>query len=171
MIARTSWRRFASGSLPLPPLFHVGGARTALFTWLFARRHGGTFVLRIEDTDVERPSQESDRRRKWWTASSTGCGGSAWTGTKARWSAGTYGPYFQSERGNRYRAMAARLVAEAVAYYCYCKDEVCRCRELTPEIITNHERDGVPRASRFAQCRPARCASTISSTGRSCSRA
>ena len=83
---------------------------------------------------------------------------------------GTYGPYFQSERGNRYRAMAARLVAEAVAYYCYCKDEVCRCRELTPEIVADRERDGLPRASRF-QCRSARCASTISSTGRSCSRA
>ena len=63
---------------------HVGGARTALFNWLYARRHGGTFVLRIEDTDV------SARRRTWSRASSTACGGSGWTGMRGlAWAART----------------------------------------------------------------------------------
>ena len=62
---------------------------------------------------------------------------------------GSYAPYFQSERGDRYRAMADRLVAEALAYYCYCKDERCTCREITPEVVADRERDGVPRAIRF----------------------
>jgi glutamyl-tRNA synthetase len=122
---------------------HVGGARTALFNWLFARRHGGAFVLRIEDTDVERSSQEMVDGI---------LGGMRWLGLD--WDegplvGGPYAPYFQSARGDRYRAMADRLVAEAVAYYCYCKDDRCTCRELTPEIVADRERDGVPRAIRF----------------------
>jgi len=122
---------------------HVGGARTALFNWLFARRHGGMFVLRIEDTDVERSSQEMVDGI---------LDGMRWLGLD--WDegplvGGSYAPYFQSERGDRYRAMANRLVAEGLAYYCYCKDERCSCRELTPEIVADRERDGVPRAIRF----------------------
>ncbi len=63
---------------------HVGGARTALFNWLFARRHGGTFVLRIEDTDAERSSWDMVR------ASSRACAGWEWTGMKGRtWAART----------------------------------------------------------------------------------
>src|SRR3954453_14941334 len=81
---------------------HVGGARTALFNWLFARRTGGVFVLRIEDTDVERSSVEMvdgilDGLR--WL-------GLDWDeGPKV---GGPYTPYFQSERLDRYRSMADR---------------------------------------------------------------
>src|SRR3954466_10926894 len=84
---------------------HVGGARTALFNWLFARRHGGMFVLRIEDTDAERSSAEMvdgilDGMR--WL-------GLAWDeGPKI---GGPHEPYFQSERLDSHRAVAEALVA------------------------------------------------------------
>ena len=93
---------------------HVGGARTALFNWLFARRHGGVFVLRIEDTDVERSS------RTWSRAFSTACDGSASTGTRGRRSTARSRRTSSRERLDRYRAMAERLVADGHAYYCYC---------------------------------------------------
>jgi glutamyl-tRNA synthetase len=89
---------------------HVGGARTALFNWLLARRHGGVFVLRIEDTDVERSS----------TDMVTGIlDGLRWLGLD--WDEGPdvdgpHAPYFQSERLDRYRAAAADLVARGRAY-------------------------------------------------------
>src|SRR5207302_700590 len=93
---------------------HVGGARTALFNWLFARRMGGVFVLRIEDTDVERSSAEMVEGI---------LDGLRWLGLD--WDegprvGGSYGPYFQSERLDRHRAMAHDLVAKGHAYYCYC---------------------------------------------------
>jgi len=96
---------------------HIGGARTALFNWLFARRLGGTLVLRIEDTDVERSSPEMVEGI---------LDGMRWLGLD--WDEGPkvdgpYGPYFQSQRLDRYRAMAARLVAQESAYYCYCTPE------------------------------------------------
>ena len=90
---------------------HVGGARTALFNWLFARRQGGVFVLRIEDTDVERSSAEMV----------TGIlDGLRWLGLD--WDegpevGGPHAPYFQSERLERYRAAAGQLVAAGLAYY------------------------------------------------------
>ena len=86
---------------------HVGGARTALFNWLFARRHGGVFVLRIEDTDVERSSDEmvGGHSRRPALARPR-------LGRRARRSAAPHGPYFQSERLDRHRAMAERLVAQ-----------------------------------------------------------
>ncbi len=81
---------------------HVGGARTALYNWLFARRHGGTFVLRIEDTDVERSRRElTDQILDAMT----------WLGLT--WDEG---PYFQSERSAIYLAAAGRLLAEGKAY-------------------------------------------------------
>jgi glutamyl-tRNA synthetase len=89
---------------------HVGGARTALFNWLYARRHGGTFVLRIEDTDVERSSADMV----------TGIlDGLRWLGLD--WdegpdTGGPHGPYFQSGRLERYRDAAATLVANGFAY-------------------------------------------------------
>jgi len=92
---------------------HVGGARTALFNWLYARRHGGTFVLRIEDTDVERSSADMV----------TGIlDGLRWLGLD--WDegpgvGGTHGPYFQSERLDRYRDAATRLVADGFAYHAW----------------------------------------------------
>jgi glutamyl-tRNA synthetase len=140
---------------------HVGGARTALFNWLFARRHGGAFVLRIEDTDAERSSADMV----------TGIlDGLRWLGLD--WDEGPevgggFGPYFQSQRLDRYRAMAERLVAGGHAYHCYCSPERLqrtreeaeragggwiydrRCLSLTPEQIAEYEATGVARAIRF----------------------
>jgi glutamyl-tRNA synthetase len=96
---------------------HVGGARTALFNLLHARRHGGTFILRIEDTDVERSSSDMV----------TGIlDGMRWLGLT--WNegpdvGGPHAPYFQSERLDRYRAAARRLVDAGHAYPCFCTAE------------------------------------------------
>jgi glutamyl-tRNA synthetase len=89
---------------------HVGGARTALFNWLYARRHGGVFVLRIEDTDRERSS---------WDMVGGILDGLRWLGID--WDegpdvGGPHGPYFQSERLEKYRQAAAALVAGGHAY-------------------------------------------------------
>jgi len=88
---------------------HVGGARTALFSYLFARKHGGTFVLRIEDTDLERS-----------TAASVNAilEGMAWLGL-------TYdeGPFFQTNRFDRYNAAIDELIAKGLAYRCDCPKE------------------------------------------------
>ncbi len=137
---------------------HVGGARTALFNWLVARRHGGVFVLRIEDTDVERSSADMvdgilDGLR--WL-------GLDWDeGPKI---GGPYAPYFQSERLDRYRATAQRLLESGHAYYCYCTPEELKakreaggaewrydrtCCALGSEAIAARERDKLPRAIRF----------------------
>jgi glutamyl-tRNA synthetase len=140
---------------------HVGGARTALFNWLFARRQGGVFVLRIEDTDLERSSADMV----------TGIlEGLRWLGLD--WDegpevGGPYEPYFQSGRLDRYRALAERLVAEGHAYYCYCTAERLQqqrqraeaagtawsydrfCLSLTPDQIAEFEATGSPRAIRF----------------------
>ena len=107
---------------PTGPL-HIGTARTALFNYLFARHAGGTFVLRLEDTDVG----PLDGRVRAAT-SSTACTGWASTGTRVRASAGEpergpYGPYRQMERLPRYAAAAERLLAEDQAYHCYCTPE------------------------------------------------
>jgi len=140
---------------------HVGGARTALFNWLYARRHGGTFVLRIEDTDVQRSSADMV----------TGIlDGLRWLGLdwdEGPEAGGPHGPYFQSERRDRYRAMAEWLVAEDHAYYCYCSpdDLAARreaaqargegwtydraCRDLPAEEIARREGERRPRAIRF----------------------
>lgn len=85
---------------------HIGGARTALFNWLFARRHGGKFILRIEDTDKERSTPESARAI---------IDGLRWLGIT--WDEG---PYFQMERTALYRREAERLLAEGKAYRCVC---------------------------------------------------
>jgi glutamyl-tRNA synthetase len=89
---------------------HVGGARTALFNWLYARRHGGAFVLRIEDTDAERSS---------WDMVSGIVDGLRWLGLD--WDegpdvGGPHAPYFQSRRLDKYRAAAEGLVASGHAY-------------------------------------------------------
>src|SRR5262245_20827514 len=93
---------------------HVGGARTALFNWLLVRRHGGVFVLRIEDTDVGRSSSEMVdgilHGLRWL--------GLNWD--EGPGAGGPFGPYFQSGRLDRHRALADRLVASGHAYYCYC---------------------------------------------------
>jgi len=88
---------------------HVGGARTALFNWLYARHTGGAFILRIEDTDFERSTQEMVEGILV---------GMRWLGLN--WDEG---PFFQSQRMELYRATAARLVESGHAYYCFCKKE------------------------------------------------
>jgi glutamyl-tRNA synthetase len=96
---------------------HVGNARTALFNWLMARRHGGAFLLRIEDTDLERSTRDSERAivedLRWL--------GLDWNeGIEA---GGDKGPYRQSERLDEYRAHAQRLLDRMSAYYCFCSAE------------------------------------------------
>jgi len=90
-------------------LLHVGGARTALFCWLFARRHGGTFVLRIEDTDRERSTQAS---------TDAIVDGLQWLGIDA-----DEGPWYQTDRLALYREHVERLLREDKAYLCYCTRE------------------------------------------------
>src|SRR6201997_1860274 len=85
---------------------HVGGARTALYNWLFARHFGGTFILRIEDTDFERSSEEMVEGI---------LEGMRWIGLD--WDEG---PFYQSKRLDLYRATAERLLASGHAYYCFC---------------------------------------------------
>lgn len=88
---------------------HIGGARTALYSWLFARHHQGQFILRIEDTDVERSTQESvDAILQ----------GMAWLELEY-----DEGPYYQSKRIERYHEVANQLVHEGKAYHCYCTKE------------------------------------------------
>lgn len=95
---------------------HVGGARTALFSWLFARKHGGTFVLRIEDTDLERSTAESVNAI---------LEGMTWLGLEY-----DEGPFYQTHRFDRYKALIQQLLDEGKAYHCYCsKDELDAMRE------------------------------------------
>ena len=105
----------------------MGGARTALFNWLYCRRHGGTFVLRIEDTDVERSSDDMvagilDSMRwlglDWDEGPTVG---------------GPHAPYFQTERLEMYRAAAAALVANGHAYRCYCNPDDLKARRAAAE--------------------------------------
>lgn len=95
----------------------MGGARTALFTWLFARKHGGDFILRIEDTDQKRfvgQSVEGIMESLRWL-------GLEWDeGPEV---GGPYGPYFQSQRLDLYQEHARRLVRDGYAYYCFCTPE------------------------------------------------
>src|SRR6185436_1555003 len=92
---------------------HVGNVRTALFNWLLSRGGGGTFILRIEDTDVERSTAESERSiledLRWL--------GLTWD--EGPDVGGGHGPYRQSERLPLYRAQAERLLAQRDAYRCF----------------------------------------------------
>src|SRR6201995_1875010 len=88
---------------------HVGGARTALFNWLFARHTGGTFILRIEDTDFERSSEEMVEGI---------LEGMRWLGLN--WDEG---PFFQSQRLDLYRRTAETMLGSGHAYYCFCTKE------------------------------------------------
>lgn len=141
---------------------HVGGARTALFNWLYARHNGGVLVLRIEDTDVERSS---------WEMVSGILDGMRWLGLD--WDegpevGGDHGPYFQSERLARYREASEELVRTGHAYYCYCSPEMLKarreaasgsaseswmydrtCARLSPEEVSRKEAAGEARAIRF----------------------
>ncbi len=133
---------------------HVGGARTALFNWLYARHTGGTFVLRIEDTDFERSTQEMVEgilvAMRWL--------GLDWD----------EGPFFQSQRMDLYGATAQKLVDSGHAYYCFCsREEIeqrraaaqvegrivkheCTCREIARDEAQRRHAAGEVAAVRFA---------------------
>ena len=88
---------------------HIGGARTALFSWAYARRHGGQFILRIEDTDVARSTPEAVQAI---------LDGMEWLGLDH-----DEGPFYQMQRMDRYKAVIAQMLAEGSAYYCYTSRE------------------------------------------------
>lgn len=133
---------------------HVGGARTALFNWLFARHTGGTLILRIEDTDFERSSEEMVEGI---------LEGMRWLGLN--WDEG---PFYQSQRLDLYKAIAEKLLASGHGYHCFCTKEELerrraeavaagrppmydrRCRRLTPEEAAHRRQTGEPAAIRFA---------------------
>lgn len=133
---------------------HVGGARTALFNWLYARKTGGTFILRIEDTDFERSTTEMVEGILQ---------GMRWLGLT--WDEG---PYFQSQRLDQYKETAARIFASGNAYYCFCTKEQLEkqrkeaaaaghapkypgtCRKLSKEESERRRAAGEPAALRFA---------------------
>ncbi len=140
---------------------HVGNIRTALFNWLFARHSGGSFIVRIEDTDVT---------RKIEGAVEAILEGLSWLGLD--WDegpdvGGEFGPYFQSQRLDLYREAAERLISQGDAYYCYCSsqrleemraEQVRRqqplgydrhCRNLSREEQSRREAEGVTPVVRF----------------------
>lgn len=140
---------------------HVGNARTALFNWLFARHHGGAFVLRIEDTDVERSEERYEQKLiedlRWL--------GLDWD--EGPDVGGRFGPYRQSQRRNLYAQCAQHLIEQSHAYYCFCSAEQLeterqealkagrqprysgRCRKLKPEEASSRVTAGEPAAIRL----------------------
>ena len=132
---------------------HIGGARTALYNWLFARKHHGTLILRIEDTDVERSTKESIQGI---------IEGLEWLGID--WDEG---PYFQTEFAAEHIAVAQKLLDQGMAYKCFCTKEELdarrqaalaakadykyngSCRDLTLEQIAEKEAAGLPFVIRF----------------------
>ncbi len=142
-------------------LLHIGGARTALFNWLFARHESGTFILRIEDTDLERSSAELEQGL---------LDDIAWLGLN--WDEGPgkdggYGPYRQSERRKIYADYAEKLVETGKAYPCFCTDDELTakreaakagdlppkydgtCRDLSEEHRQQKRDAGLPESVRF----------------------
>ncbi|MFC1864400.1 glutamate--tRNA ligase [Chloroflexota bacterium] len=150
--------RFAPSPTGYP---HVGNIRTALFAWLFARHHGGSFIVRIEDTDVARKVEgavEAILDSLRWL-------GLDWDeGPEV---GGKYGPYFQSQRLELYQYAAQQLISQGDAYYCYCSpqrleemraDQVRRkqppgydrhCRDLSEEVWAEKAADGIRSVIRF----------------------
>jgi glutamyl-tRNA synthetase/nondiscriminating glutamyl-tRNA synthetase len=140
---------------------HVGNARTALFNWLLARGSGGTFVLRIEDTDTARSTRESEQAivedLQWM--------GLDWDEGIEK--GGDYGPYRQSERLHIYRAHTVELLSRGQAYRCFCLPEQLemdrynalrerrppkyagRCREISADEGRRRVENGEPAAIRF----------------------
>ncbi len=103
---------------------HIGGARTALFSWLYSRKHGGRFVLRIEDTDLERSTQESVNAI---------LEGMTWLGLEY-----DEGPFYQTHRFDRYKAVIQQLLDQGDAYYCYCSKE--ELEQLRNEQMANKDK-------------------------------
>jgi nondiscriminating glutamyl-tRNA synthetase len=142
-------------------LLHVGNARTALFNFLFARKMGGTFVLRLEDTDKDRSTAEAEKAiledLRWLSL--------AWDEGPER--PGSYGPYRQSDRLDIYRRYALQLLEKGNAYRCYCTMEELeekrkrslaqgippgydgRCRNLKPEEERSLAAEGRKASVRF----------------------
>ena len=134
---------------------HVGNARTAILNWLFARHTNGKFILRIEDTDVERSSRQLEEAiyedLRWL--------GLDWDEGPDK--GGEYGPYRQSERLSIYQDYAQRLLAEGKAYLCYCKPKTrkdekqdvekahCNCYLLTEAEKRQKEASGIKPVVRF----------------------
>src|SRR3989338_7761677 len=140
---------------------HIGNVRTALFNYLFTKRHNGTFILRIEDTDFDRVKKEYEESiledLKWlglnWDEGPD-CGGN-------------YGPYRQSERLNIYKELADKLLKEGKAYKCFCSEEELnkkrkeslskglppsydgKCCNLSSEEIVSYEQKGIKPSTRF----------------------
>jgi nondiscriminating glutamyl-tRNA synthetase len=140
---------------------HIGGARTALFNYLFARHVGGSFILRIEDTDIERSSVELEQR----LLEDIGWLGLAWD--EGPGGEGEYGPYRQSERIGIYRELAGKLVEDRKAYPCFCSEEDLErkreqakakgrpprydgtCRNLSDGQVEEKRKAGLPGSIRF----------------------
>ena len=99
---------------------HLGGARTALFAWAYARRFGGTFILSIEDTDLERSTPEAVQAI---------IDGMQWLGLQH-----DEGPFYQMQRMDRYREVIAQMLVDGAAYHCYCSPEEV-------EAMRNRQRD------------------------------
>ena len=117
---------------------HVGGARTALFSWLYARRHGGTFVLRIEDTDLERSTAESVNAI---------LEGMTWLGLEY-----DEGPFYQTERFDHYNAAIQKLMDDGLAYRCNCSRE--RIDNLREEAMKRKEKPRYDGHCRHKACSP-----------------
>lgn len=105
-------------------MLHIGGARTALFSWLYARHNGGRFVLRVEDTDRERSTEE---------AVGVILDGMQWLGLTA-----DEGPYYQTQRFPRYREAIGSLLASGLAYRCYCSKE--ELEQMRAEQVARKEK-------------------------------
>ncbi len=110
-------------------MLHIGGVRTALFSWLYARRHGGKFILRVEDTDRERSTEE---------ATQVILDGMQWLGLSA-----DEGPYYQTRRMDRYQQVIDQWLSEGKAYRCYCtKEELDELRATQMAAKQNPRYDG-----------------------------
>jgi len=133
---------------------HVGGARTAIFNWLFAKRHGGAFLIRVEDTDQARSTRESEQMvlddLRWL--------GLTWDEGPDR--GGPHAPYRQSERRAKYGEVAAALIEMGDAYRCYCSEEELEAKRKQAEADSrpphydlkcwiNRREDDAPHAIRF----------------------
>jgi len=147
-------------------LLHVGNARTALYNWLFARRNGGQFILRIEDTDLDR-SEARHETQLMEDLHWLGLDYDEGPGNSLEPSRGPFGPYRQSERLAIYAQHTERLLAEGKAYRCFCTAEELeaeraqaaavhgpqiysgRCRALDPETIAKNIAEGKPFAVRL----------------------
>ena len=134
---------------------HVGGARTAIFNWLFAKHHGGTFIIRVEDTDQARSTAESETMvlddLRWL--------GLMWD--EGPDVGGPHAPYRQSERVARYGDVARELIVRGIAYRCYCTEEELEAKRKIAEAesrpphydltcwLNRRDDDSLPHAIRF----------------------